>query len=259
MRELRVPHVVQGCSDKVGGAAQPDAGVSDIDPLHCACIVDDTPDLPLMSAVGFAAAVADAHPMVLSAAHWVARGGGRPRARCANCATPCCAPAPGATLMLFRVFTVLAVVALAISTWILSSPARRPARQRNAQADGPAGLLSEERRAHRLSMQRAAPSIRIEAERIDQVAHGNEVALYNVRVNYEAPSGQTWVHGRRHRACSAGRQGRRCHRQRAAAGRERRTAKARAVIHTDTLTLRRARVASRAPRATCASISAGTS
>jgi 3-deoxy-D-manno-octulosonate 8-phosphate phosphatase (KDO 8-P phosphatase) len=44
-----------------------------VDPLSCACIVDDTPDLPLMSAVGFAAAVADAHPVVLSAAHWIAR------------------------------------------------------------------------------------------------------------------------------------------------------------------------------------------
>jgi 3-deoxy-D-manno-octulosonate 8-phosphate phosphatase (KDO 8-P phosphatase) len=34
--------------------------------------------LPLMSAVGLAAAVADAHPVVLSAAHWVARSpGGR--------------------------------------------------------------------------------------------------------------------------------------------------------------------------------------
>ena len=38
-----------------------------------------------------------------------------------------------------------------------------------------------------------APSIRIEAERIDQIAHGNEVELYNVRVNYDAPSGQNWV------------------------------------------------------------------
>ena len=37
------------------------------------------------------------------------------------------------------------------------------------------------------------PSIRIEAERIDQIAHGNEVALYNVRVAYQAPNGQAWV------------------------------------------------------------------
>ena len=47
-----------------------------VDPLNCACIVDDTPDLPLMSAVGLAAAVADAHPVVLSAAHWVSRAPG---------------------------------------------------------------------------------------------------------------------------------------------------------------------------------------
>jgi LPS export ABC transporter protein LptC len=37
------------------------------------------------------------------------------------------------------------------------------------------------------------PSIRIEAERIDQVAHSPEVALFNVRVNYLAPSGQNWT------------------------------------------------------------------
>lgn len=77
LRELRVPIVVQGCSDKLG-ALQKLTRRLRISPLHCACIVDDTPDLPLMSAAGFAAAVADAHPIVLSAAHWVARtAGGR--------------------------------------------------------------------------------------------------------------------------------------------------------------------------------------
>jgi 3-deoxy-D-manno-octulosonate 8-phosphate phosphatase (KDO 8-P phosphatase) len=70
MRELGVRHVVQGCKDKVA-AMQRLAKRLKIDPLRCACIVDDTPDLPLMSAVGLAAAVADAHPLVLSAAHWV--------------------------------------------------------------------------------------------------------------------------------------------------------------------------------------------
>src|ERR1700722_17943335 len=44
----------------------------------------------------------------------------------------------GPALMLFRVFTVLAVVALCVSTWILSSPARRPQTEINAkQADLP--------------------------------------------------------------------------------------------------------------------------
>jgi len=37
------------------------------------------------------------------------------------------------------------------------------------------------------------PNIRIEAERIDQIAHGNEVALYNIRVAYQTDSGDTWT------------------------------------------------------------------
>jgi 3-deoxy-D-manno-octulosonate 8-phosphate phosphatase (KDO 8-P phosphatase) len=75
LRELRVPTVVQGCSDKLVALNKLTKRLK-LDPLNCACMVDDTPDLPLMSAVGFAAAVADAHPVVLSAAHWVARSPG---------------------------------------------------------------------------------------------------------------------------------------------------------------------------------------
>ena len=94
--------------------------------------------------------------------------------------------------MLFRVFTVLAVVALGISTWILSSQARRPQTQIDAkQADLPGYYLKN---AVLTDYDLAGdPSIRIEAERIDQIAHGNEVALYNVRVVYQAPNGQSWV------------------------------------------------------------------
>lgn len=75
MRELGVRHVIQGCSDKVG-ALQRLARRLGIDMRHCACLVDDTVDLPLMSAVGFAGAVADAHPVALAAAHWVAAANG---------------------------------------------------------------------------------------------------------------------------------------------------------------------------------------
>jgi 3-deoxy-D-manno-octulosonate 8-phosphate phosphatase (KDO 8-P phosphatase) len=71
LRELRVPTVVQGCGDKLAAFNKLTKRLK-VDPLNCACIVDDTPDLPLMSAVGLAAAVADAHPVVLSAAHWIA-------------------------------------------------------------------------------------------------------------------------------------------------------------------------------------------
>lgn len=75
MRELGLRHLVQGCGDKVA-ALRELARKLGIDPLACACLVDDTPDLPLMTAVGFAAAVADAHPLVRSAAHWVSEAPG---------------------------------------------------------------------------------------------------------------------------------------------------------------------------------------
>ena len=71
LSELGVPTLVQGCTDKLLALHRLTTRLK-INPLNCACIVDDTPDLPLMSAVGLAAAVADAHPLVLSAAHWVA-------------------------------------------------------------------------------------------------------------------------------------------------------------------------------------------
>ena len=70
MRELGVRHVVQGCADKVAALLAVKRRLG-IEPLAAACLVDDTPDLPLMAAVGFAGAVADAHPLVRRAAHWV--------------------------------------------------------------------------------------------------------------------------------------------------------------------------------------------
>jgi LPS export ABC transporter protein LptC len=93
--------------------------------------------------------------------------------------------------VLFRVFTVLAVVALIVSTWILSSPAHRPHTQANAtQADLPGYYLKN---ALLTDFDIAGnPAMRIEAERIDQIDHGTEVALYNIRVNYQA-AGQAWV------------------------------------------------------------------
>ena len=94
--------------------------------------------------------------------------------------------------MLFRVFTVLAVIALVVSTWILSSPARRPQTNVDAkQADLPGYYLKNTVLTdYDLA---GNPGIPIEAERIDQIAHGNEVALYNIRVVYQAPSGPSWV------------------------------------------------------------------
>ncbi len=75
MRELEVRHVFQGCADKVAALFRLTTRLG-IDPLSAACMVDDTADLPLMAAVGYAAAVADAHPLVLSAAHWTSAAPG---------------------------------------------------------------------------------------------------------------------------------------------------------------------------------------
>ncbi|MEA3132199.1 MAG: Lipopolysaccharide-assembly, LptC-related [Gammaproteobacteria bacterium] len=94
--------------------------------------------------------------------------------------------------MLFRIFTVLAVAALAISTWILSSPAHRP---KTALNTGKADLPGYYLKSAVLTDYDAAglPSIRIEAEHIDQIDHSPEVALHGVRVNYLSSGGQNWV------------------------------------------------------------------
>lgn len=69
-RELGIVHVEQGCDDKVAALNRACAALG-IRPTECLCVVDDTPDLPLMQTVGVAVAVADAHPQVLRAAHRV--------------------------------------------------------------------------------------------------------------------------------------------------------------------------------------------
>jgi LPS export ABC transporter protein LptC len=93
--------------------------------------------------------------------------------------------------MAFRIFTLLAVVALGISTWILSSPSHRPAQSGPAASALPGYYLKSAILTDYDA--NGAPSVRIHADRIDQVDHGPEVALYNVRVDYRSPSGQAWV------------------------------------------------------------------
>ena len=75
MRELGVADVAQGVGDKSIALAELLAR-SAVDARHVACLVDDTPDLGLMAAVGLPAAVADAHPQVLAAARHVTRAAG---------------------------------------------------------------------------------------------------------------------------------------------------------------------------------------
>jgi len=94
--------------------------------------------------------------------------------------------------MLFRFFTVLAVVALVVITWIQSSPAHRPQGRSGAALKDLPGYYLKNTVLTDYDLA-GDPSMRIEAERIDQIAHGSEVALYNVKVDYQAPNGTPWV------------------------------------------------------------------
>ena len=75
MRELGVSDVAQGVTDKARALAEL-LKRNAIEAKRVACLVDDTPDLGLMAAVGLPAAVADAHPEVLAAAGHVTRAAG---------------------------------------------------------------------------------------------------------------------------------------------------------------------------------------
>ncbi len=94
--------------------------------------------------------------------------------------------------MRFRLLTLFALAALAISTWFLSSPGRMPGAGTAArQAETPGyylkdGVLTEYDADGK-------PTVRIAAKRIDQVQHGDEVLLHDIRVEYQAPDGAQWV------------------------------------------------------------------
>jgi len=94
--------------------------------------------------------------------------------------------------MWFRAFTLLAVIALGVSTWILSSPSHRP---KFATGDNGANLPGYFLNNAVLTDYDAlgAPGIRIEAQRIEQMAHGNDVALFDVKVDYQPPEGESWT------------------------------------------------------------------
>ncbi len=74
-RELGVRDVHQGVTDKLA-VLHKLCTKAKIKLADTACIGDDTPDVPLMRAVGLAFAVCDAHPDALNAAHRVTQLGG---------------------------------------------------------------------------------------------------------------------------------------------------------------------------------------
>jgi 3-deoxy-D-manno-octulosonate 8-phosphate phosphatase (KDO 8-P phosphatase) len=74
LAELGVPGY-QGVLDKITCLARHAAALG-ISLSECAFVGDDLPDVPVMRAVGFPMAVADAHPLVLSIAQWTSTSPG---------------------------------------------------------------------------------------------------------------------------------------------------------------------------------------
>jgi 3-deoxy-D-manno-octulosonate 8-phosphate phosphatase (KDO 8-P phosphatase) len=73
--ELGIRHVYQGVGDK---GAQLDRLIAElgVTAAETACVGDDTPDAPMLRRAGLAIGVADAHPALLAAAHWVTKSNG---------------------------------------------------------------------------------------------------------------------------------------------------------------------------------------
>lgn len=81
MRELGIPHVVRGSSNKAEGLAEI-CRLYDITPEHIAYLGDDLIDLPAMTKVAYPMAVADAEEAVKEHAKYItAKPGGHGAAR----------------------------------------------------------------------------------------------------------------------------------------------------------------------------------
>ena len=74
-RELGIRHLIQGADDKLAAFAKL-ARRLNVQPVECACIGDDVPDIPLLRSVGLSYAVADAHPAAKRAARYATSLGG---------------------------------------------------------------------------------------------------------------------------------------------------------------------------------------
>lgn len=74
-RELKIDLLAQG-EDHKGLAFDRLASSLGLNPLRCGHMGDDLPDLEVFSRVGFSAAVPNAMPQVIAAAHWVSRRAG---------------------------------------------------------------------------------------------------------------------------------------------------------------------------------------
>jgi 3-deoxy-D-manno-octulosonate 8-phosphate phosphatase (KDO 8-P phosphatase) len=75
MASLGIERVYQGKREKLP-AYEEIKQITGFDDEHIAYVGDDVVDLPVMTRVGFAVAVQDAHPLAKQHAHWVTPSGG---------------------------------------------------------------------------------------------------------------------------------------------------------------------------------------
>lgn len=94
--------------------------------------------------------------------------------------------------MLLRVLTVLALLALAIGTWMLSNQSRTQRSTGPALQNRLPGYFMKDAVMTDYSLT-GDPAVRIAAGRIEQIDHTNDVALLGVRLDYQADDGQQWV------------------------------------------------------------------
>ena len=92
--------------------------------------------------------------------------------------------------MLLRIFTLCSLAALAIGTWILSTQSRAPKSRPGAAVQNLPGYYLKGTVMTDYDAQGFA-NVKIAAERIEQVAQSTEVELFNVRLDYQTPTGVT--------------------------------------------------------------------
>jgi len=94
--------------------------------------------------------------------------------------------------MLLRIFTLFTLAALAIGTWVLSTHSRSPRSRNPAVGQNVPGYYLKGTVLTDYDVG-GDPSIKIAAERIQQLAPSTDVELLNVRLDYQSTAGQTWI------------------------------------------------------------------
>jgi LPS export ABC transporter protein LptC len=94
--------------------------------------------------------------------------------------------------MLLRFFTIIALAVLAVGTWYVSSPRRSPAEMRSAGAQSARGYYLKGTVLTDYDLD-GKPTIKMAAERIEQIPRTQEIQLLNVRLDYQTTDGQLWI------------------------------------------------------------------